>query len=77
MKRLYDADALYVMLPWLVSEFEATMTIMGSDFWPYGIEANRHALETFLRHLQNQGLVDGELGIEHLFAANGLVDECY
>ncbi len=69
-KRLYDGDALYIMLPWLVSEIEATLAAMGSDFWPYGIEPNRLVLEAFVRHLQNQGLVDGALAIEDLFAPN-------
>ena len=70
--RLYNGDALYVMLPWLVSEIESTMTTMGRDFWPYGIEQNRHVLETFIRYLQNQGLIEGRLGIEELFAPDAM-----
>ncbi len=66
--RLYDGDALHVMLPWLISEIEATKTIMGSNFWPFGIEENRHVINAFIRHLQNQGLVDGPLEVEELFA---------
>ena len=65
---LYNGDALHVMLPWLVSEIETTMKIMGASFWPYGIEPNRHVLEAFVRHLQNQSLIDGSLSIEDLFA---------
>ena len=66
--QLYDGDALYVMLPWLINEIEATMKIMGSDFWPYGIEKNRHVLNAFTQHLQDQGLIECQLDIEHLFA---------
>ncbi len=72
--RLYNGDALYVMLPWLVSEIEATMTTMGSNFWPFGVDPNRHVLEAFVRHLQNQDLIDGALGIEDLFVPDGLTN---
>ncbi|MGI9408661.1 MAG: ABC transporter substrate-binding protein [Hyphomicrobiaceae bacterium] len=70
--RLYDGDALHVMLPWLISEIEATMKIMGANYWPYGINENRYVLETFVRHLRNQGLINGDLDIEALFARDVL-----
>ena len=72
--RLYDGDALYVMLPWLINEIEATMKTMGSNFWPYGIERNRRVLEAFTQHLRDQGLIEGKLDIEHLFAQEVLAD---
>jgi hypothetical protein len=28
----------------------------GEDWWPYGVEANRTAIDTFLRHHYEQGL---------------------
>ena len=34
----------------------ATRELMGDDYWPYGLEPNRKALETFLRHHHAQGL---------------------
>ena len=40
---------------------------MGHDFWPYGLEANRKALETFLRHHHAQGLSSRLLKPEDLF----------
>ena len=69
---LYNGDALHVMLPWLVSEIETTIEIMSANFWPYGIEPNRHVLEAFVRHLDNQGLIDGSLSIEALLAPDCL-----
>ena len=71
---LYNGDALHVMLPWLVSEIETTIEIMGANFWHYGIEPNRHVLEAFVRHLDNQGLIDGSLSIEALFAPDCLTN---
>ena len=70
--RLYDGDALYIMLPWLISEIEATQRTMGSNFWPYGLEKNRHVFDAFVRHLKNQGLIDDHLDVEQLFAPDVL-----
>ena len=68
LDRLYDADAVAVMLPWLVDEIEATRKLMGEDYWPYGIGANRHVLDAFVRHLREQNLIEAPLPIEALFA---------
>lgn len=60
-------SALLVMLPWLAQELEATIDVMGEDYWPYGLEANRHVLETFLRYSRRQGLAKREWAVEDLF----------
>jgi len=66
---LYDTTSLRTMLPWLVGEAERTSALMGADFWPYGLELNRHTLETFLAYSHRQGLADRLLAPEDLFAA--------
>jgi 4,5-dihydroxyphthalate decarboxylase len=43
--------------------------LMGQDFWPYGLEASRKTLETFLRHHHAQGLSSRLLKPEDLFHA--------
>jgi 4,5-dihydroxyphthalate decarboxylase len=40
---------------------------MGDDFWSYGVETNRHAIETFLRHHHGQGLSPRRLAVDELF----------
>jgi 4,5-dihydroxyphthalate decarboxylase len=40
---------------------------MGENFWPYGIEANRKALETLFRYSFEQGLSSRLLTIDELF----------
>jgi len=60
--------ALKTMLPWLISHVEDLDREMGPDWWPYGLEANRHELETFLKHHHRQGLSKGLLKPEDLFA---------
>ena len=65
--QLHEVTALKAMLPWSVPEAEATVSLMGSDFWPYGIEPNRKTLETFLRYSHEQGLAKRVLSPEELF----------
>ncbi|SFM43898.1 ABC transporter substrate-binding protein [Shimia aestuarii] len=60
------------MLPWYASELEATQELMGRNFYPYGIEANRKTLETLFRYSHQQGLASRELTIEELFLPDTL-----
>ena len=57
----------YSSLPWFAQEYEETKKLMGENFWPYGIEANRKALETLFRYSYEQGLAGKHLKIEDLF----------
>ncbi len=47
---------------------------MGDDYWPYGVEPNRKALETLMRYSCEQGLAERALPIETLFAPSTLDD---
>jgi 4,5-dihydroxyphthalate decarboxylase len=64
---LYETAALKFMLPWLVRHAEETRSLMGKDFWPYGVEPNLHALGTFLRYSHEQGLAKRLLTPQELF----------
>jgi 4,5-dihydroxyphthalate decarboxylase len=67
-QQMQETAALRLMLPWLSAELEATRTLMGDDFWPYGIEANRITLTAATRYSHEQGLTPRQLTIEELFA---------
>jgi 4,5-dihydroxyphthalate decarboxylase len=69
---LSQTAALKTMLPWLTAHVEETRRDMGEDFWPYGIERNRHTLATFLRYSYEQGLAKAALEPERLFAPETL-----
>jgi 4,5-dihydroxyphthalate decarboxylase len=56
LPRLYDLDSLKVTLPWLVAETRATVALMGTDFWPYGVPKNARMIETQARWSLEQGL---------------------
>jgi 4,5-dihydroxyphthalate decarboxylase len=45
----------------------------GDDFWPYGLEANRHTLEAFLVFAHQQGVAERLVEPEELFAPTTLV----
>lgn len=56
----YRAGALKqhmaLMTPWFSDLFAENRRLLGEDWWPYGLAANRAAVETFLRHHHEQGL---------------------
>ena len=64
---LETTTSLKVTLPWVTQEFEETKKVMGDNFWPYGVEANRKELELVMRHTHEQGLVKRPLRIEEIF----------
>ena len=72
MPHLTELDALAVHLPWLVAEAEDTIALMGDDFWPYGIDANRTALAAQIRWAHEQGLAARRFAVEELFHASTL-----
>ncbi len=62
-----DVGWAMVALPWYAQELEETRALMGDNFWPYGIEPNRKALEALFQYSHEQGLSDRRLTIEELF----------
>lgn len=66
-REMYQGQALKYSLPWLLLEIEEQRSILGEDFWPYGLEANRHVLEVFIDYAAEQGLIRQRLPLEELF----------
>jgi 4,5-dihydroxyphthalate decarboxylase len=54
-------------LPWAASHARAARALFGDDFWPYGVDANRTTLETFLAYAFEQGVCRRPLAVEELF----------
>ncbi len=61
-----------ISLPWVPQEIEETRALMGENFWPYGIETNRKALEALCQYSYEQGLTSKRLTIEDLFEPTSL-----
>ena len=68
LKHISSTVALYSAMPWIIGEMEYTKNLMGADWWPYGIDKNRKAIETFLRYHHEQGLSEKLMTINDLFA---------
>jgi 4,5-dihydroxyphthalate decarboxylase len=64
---LADVSATKVTLPFVEEQLKATRELMGDDFWPYGVEANRKTLESFLHHHHAQGISPRCVHVEELF----------
>lgn len=61
-----------VSLPWAGQELEETRKLMGENYWPYGVEPNRKALETLCRYSHEQGLASRLLSVDDLFHPSAL-----
>jgi 4,5-dihydroxyphthalate decarboxylase len=67
MTHLWDTSATKVSMPFVEERIAEARALMGDDYWVYGVEANRKALETFLRHHHAQGLSSRLIKVEELF----------
>ncbi|TPG16404.1 4,5-dihydroxyphthalate decarboxylase [Sphingomonas koreensis] len=56
-----------LMIPWFTPLFAKNVALMGEDWWPYGIEANRKALDACLRYFHEQGLSSRRFTCEEIF----------
>jgi 4,5-dihydroxyphthalate decarboxylase len=59
---------------WLQPMIEQEQAIIGKDWYPYGIEANRPTIEALLQYTMEHGLSDRRLSVEELFAPSTLRD---
>ncbi len=64
---LSNTQTLSTMIPFLPSAVDETRLIFGDDFWPYGMDKNRPALEKLITYAHQQGLTPHRLNIEDLF----------
>ncbi len=72
MTQLRYQGAFYAMLPWLPDDVARAEAVMGHDFWPYGVAANRREIDAMLRWSVEQGLAEREPPLDQVFAAGCL-----
>lgn len=69
--RAYEAltqqGSLRITLPWVAAHLAATVNLMGTDFWSYGLDQNRHVFDTYLRYASEQGLNPADVNADELF----------
>jgi 4,5-dihydroxyphthalate decarboxylase len=67
LQNLADTSATKVALPFVEEQLRRAHSLMGEDFWPYGLPANRHVLEAFVKHHHAQGISSRVVGVDELF----------
>ena len=56
-----------LMIPWLSRLLDANGEVFPADWWPYGVAANRTAVDTLLRYHFEQGLSTRRLTCDDVF----------
>ncbi|MEA2986512.1 MAG: 4,5-dihydroxyphthalate decarboxylase [Alphaproteobacteria bacterium] len=67
LELLRDTSATKVTLPFVEENLKAARELMGEDFWPYGVAANRKTLEAFLRRRHAEGLSSRLVKVDEMF----------
>lgn len=67
--RGYYDDPNWSQLAWGRHYWEEERALLGEDIWPLGIRENRANLERFLEYSLDQGLLDGAMAVDDLFAS--------
>lgn len=68
LEHLSETSATKITLPFVEEQLKAAREMMGHDFWSYGVDANRKALEAFLQYHHEQGLSERRLDVSEIFA---------
>jgi len=68
-ENIWDSGAPWIMLPWMWNDLEKEDELFGGAPYPYGLEPNRHTLETLMEYMVEQGLMARRVPLEELFAA--------
>jgi 4,5-dihydroxyphthalate decarboxylase len=71
---IMEGGSAKVTSAWLQPLIEEEQSIIGTDWFPYGIEKNRPTLDALLLYLHEQGLAARRVGVEELFAPSTLDD---
>lgn len=61
------SGAMRYMTPWLQDDVEEMDRVFGGDAWPYGLDPNRHQLETLMRYLVEEGFLGKPVPLDDLF----------
>ena len=60
-------NSMGTMFPWFSQLVERDIALLGEDWWPYGVAANRKAIDAVLRYHHEQGLTDRLFTKEDIF----------
>ncbi len=63
-----DGDNSLFSSPWVGYLLEEQYRFLKRDMFPYGLDANRKELETYVRYLYQQGLISKVMELDEIFA---------
>lgn len=69
LERMRYVGALRYMLPWMTDDLDEIDALFGADPWVYGLEPNRHTLETFMQYQVDHAIISKALPVEKLFVS--------
>ena len=67
MRHMDSSNSSRVPFAWAYEAVREAKRVFGEDFWPYGMEASRRTLDTFLQYAFEQGVTQRRLAVEELF----------
>lgn len=67
VREVAEGSANRTMSPWFADSYELATSIMGKDFWTYGVQGNEVALEAICRYADEQHLLARRLEVSALF----------
>ena len=67
IEKFYDTDALHIALPWLIDHVEESWRVFGRDYWAYGLQPNRPAIDALGRYVHEQGLSPRPVTADEMF----------
>ena len=67
VKEVAQSSANREMSPWYSEDYEYAVSIMGADYWTYGLADNSADLQAFCRYCYSQHLTSRLMSPEELF----------
>ncbi len=67
LRHINSANSSRVPFAWAFDAVREAKRVFGEDYWPYGMEANRRTLDTFLQYACEQGVTERRVRVEELF----------
>jgi 4,5-dihydroxyphthalate decarboxylase len=72
ISRLEEMSACKITMPFVDERLQKDRILMGQDFWPYGVDKNKHVLEAFFAAHHAQGISKRVITIEEMFGESML-----
>jgi 4,5-dihydroxyphthalate decarboxylase len=67
LEELRMVDTVRISHPWIAEEIGRVQSLMGEDYWRYGVKENSREIGALVRYAAADGLIENEIGPEELF----------